>query len=349
MQRIFGALAVFGGWLCLLLSALLGLIATEFLGLSHTEGELPPSGIYGVPVVIVLWAVVAIALLAIVPVAGAIFAPDPSRPLNRAALAMAIVGFALLPDELGRAYAAAILPGAALLAVGGRLIHEAGPIDTTAGERAAAEPATAAATAPEPATATEPARAAKRSTGKPAGHAGELPAQPDGPACPWCSAGIPAGAERCPNCGATLKSGQVAETAAIPGLTAVSPELRDYADRVARQKKRPSLRSLIFDEWDDGVIATAGDGVDPGVFKPPSDEVRAEMERLDREIAAGTQAETAAAAPSQPSPEPTPDATPDATPGSTPDATPGSMPGSTATAAAAETPASGRRRRNPGS
>ena len=134
-----------------------------------------------------------------------------------------------------------------------------------------------------------------------------------------------------------MKSGQVAETAAIPGLTAVSPELRDYADRVARQKKRPSLRSLIFDEWDDGVIATAGDGVDPGVFKPPSDEVRAEMERLDREIAAGTHAETAAAAPFQPSP------------GSTPDATPESIPGSTATAAAAETPASGRRRRNPGS
>jgi hypothetical protein len=339
MQRIFGALAVFGGWLCILLSALLGLVATEFLGLNHIEGDLPPSGIYGVPAVIVLWTVIAIAILTIVPVAGAIFAPDPRRPLNWAAWTMAIVGFAMLPDELGRAYAAAILPGAALLAVGGRLIHEAGPIDTTAGERAAPEPATVAAPAPEPvmatepAQATEPARATKRSTRKPAGDAGGPSAQPDGPACPWCSAGIPAGAERCPNCGATMKPGQVAETVAIPGLTAVSPELRDYADRVARQKKRPGLRSLIFDEGDDRVMTTAGGGVDPSVFKPPSDEVRAEMERLDREIAAGTQAATAAAAPSQPSPESTADATP----------------GSTASADAAETPASGRRRGNPGS
>ena len=343
MQRIFGALAVFGGWLCILLSALLGLIATEFLGLNHTEGELPPSGIYGVPAVIVLWVVVAIAILTIVPVAGAMFAPDPRRPLNWTALTMAIIGFAVLPDELGRAYAAAILPGAALFAVGGRLIHEAGPIDTTAGERAAPEPAMAAATAAEPALAAKPAqavkpaRAAKRSTGKPAGHPGAPPVQPDGPACSWCSAGIPAGAERCPNCGATLKSGQVAEAAAIPGLTAVSPELRDYADRVARQKKRPSLRSVMLGERDDRVIANGLDDVDPGVFKPPSHEVRAEMERLDREIAAGTQAETVAPAPSLP--------TPDATPGSTPDATPGS----TSTTASPEKAARGRRRRDPGS
>jgi hypothetical protein len=333
MQRIFGALAVFGGWLCILLSALLGLIATEFLGLSHTEGDLPPSGIYGVPAVVVLWAVVAIAILTLVPAAGAIFAPDPRRQLNWAALAMAIVGFALLPDQLGRAYAAAILPGAALFAVGGRLIHEAGPIDTTAGERAAPEPATAAATATEPATTTEPVRAAKRSTRKPAGHAGEPSTQPDGPECSWCSAGIPFGAERCPNCGATLESGQVAQTTAIPGLTAVSPELRDYAARAARQRKRPGLRSLMFGEREDRVIATADNGVDPGVFKPPSDEVRAEMERLDREIAAGTQVETVAAAPSQPAP----------------DATPVATPGSPATVAATETAASGRRRRNPGS
>ena len=328
MQRIFGALAVFGGWLCILLSAVLGLIGSEFLGLSHAEGELPPSGIYGVPAVVVLWAVVAIAILTLVPAAAAMFAPDPSRPLNWAALAMAIVGFALLPDELGRAYAAAILPGAALFAVGGRLIHEAGPIDTTAGERAAPEPAMAAAAATELATATEPARAAKRSTRKPAGHAGEPSAQSDGPECPWCSARIQPGAERCPNCGATLKSEPTTATAAIPGLTAISPELRDYADRVAHQKERPSLLSLMFGEGDDRVTTTASHGVDAGVFKPPSDEVRAEMERLDREIAAGTLAETIAAAPSEPAPEATPEPAPEATP---------------------ETAARGRRRRNPGS
>ena len=134
-----------------------------------------------------------------------------------------------------------------------------------------------------------------------------------------------------------MKSGQVAEAAAISGLTTVSPELRDYADRVARQKKRPGLRSLMLSERDDRVIADAGYDVDPGVFKPPSHEVRAEMERLDREIAAGTQAETVAPATSQPTPEPTPEPPPDATPGST------------STAAAPETAARGRRRRHPGS
>jgi len=55
MPRVFGALAIFGGWLCILVSAAFGSSRRSFLGLDHVEGALPPSGVYGVPAVAVLW------------------------------------------------------------------------------------------------------------------------------------------------------------------------------------------------------------------------------------------------------------------------------------------------------
>ena len=112
MPRVFGVLAIFGGWLSILAGAVFGLIATQFLDLDHIEGALPPSGVYGVPSVAVLWIAVGTAVITAVPAGAAMFARDPSRRLYVAAAVMAGVGVVLLPDDLGRAYAAALIPGA---------------------------------------------------------------------------------------------------------------------------------------------------------------------------------------------------------------------------------------------
>jgi len=71
---------------------------------------LPPSGVYGVPAVAVLWVAVGTAVVTAVPAGAAMFARDPSRRLYVAAAVMAALGVALLPDDLGRAYAAALIP-----------------------------------------------------------------------------------------------------------------------------------------------------------------------------------------------------------------------------------------------
>ncbi len=177
------------------------------------------------------------------------FASDPSRRLYLAAAVMAAVGVALLPDDLGRAYAAALIPGAALFAAGGWWTHQAGAIGDEAGppvrtdtaapapaaglapELAAAlapEPAgpaaglapeLAAAHAPEPAgpasiagvpSDTESAASAAAPGERPAARSARASAKPPKAAdaeCPWCSARIAVGAERCPSCGAALTSG----------------------------------------------------------------------------------------------------------------------------------------------
>jgi hypothetical protein len=305
MQRVFGVLAVFGGWLCILLSAIFGLIATQFLGLNHVEGELPPSGIYGVPAIVVLWIAIGTALLTSVPAAAAMFAADSSRRLYVAAAVMGAAGVALLPDDLGRAYAAALIPGAALLAAGGWFIHGAGAIGAGADAPAetgigvtepVTEPATGPATDPVAQAAAPGRRSARRSAKAPAKSRATTDAE-----CPWCSAPIATGAERCPSCGAALTSAAELAAVAIPGVTAVAPELREYEAKVSRQKKRPGLLSMVLGESDDRLAAIPGGPLDPVVLRPPSAEVRAEMERLDREIASGSIAD---GAPTEPPPSP---------------------------------------------
>lgn len=340
MPRVFGALAIFGGWLCILVSAAFGLIATQFLGLDHVEGALPPSGVYGVPAVAVLWVALVTAALTVVPAGAAMFATDPSRRLYVAAAVMAALGVALLPDDLGRAYAAALIPGAALLAAGGWWTHQAGTIGDEAGPPIRTDTGAhgaAAGVAPEPAAGLAPELAAVIApepagptpmAGAPSG--AESLASPDAPGkrstsrsarapatsrkgadaeCPWCSARIAAGAERCPSCGAVLTSGAELTMVPIPGVTDVAPELRAYQEKVERQKKRPGLLSMVLGDPDDRLFASPGGRVDPGALRPPSAEVRAEMERLDREIAAGAAVGPApapaagAAEPEAPAPE----------------------------------------------
>ena len=297
MQRVFGALAIFGGWLCILLSAVFGLVASQFLGLDHFEGSPPPAGLYGVPAVVVLWIAVAAAIVSAVPAASAMFAPDPSRRLYAAAMVMGVIGVAILPDELGRAYAAAIIPGAALFAAGAWWTHRAGPIGAEAGSGSTGAGATepwvgpapdpagserVAGISPEP----SPETRVKRSSGR----AAKSQAKPKIEAeteCPWCSARIVAGAERCPSCGAALISAPETAVVAIPGVTAITPELREYQYRVAHQKKRPGLISMVLSEFGDKSTGVPAQDVDVAAFQPPSAEVRAEMARLNREIDAG--------------------------------------------------------------
>jgi hypothetical protein len=105
--------------------------------------------------------------------------------------------------------------------------------------------------------------------------------------CPWCSTEVAADTEFCPNCKAALTS-TTAEQVPIPGVTEVSPELRRYSDDARSGRNKPSLLRMMFS---DPPIPTAVDAPPPSdadALRPPSSELKAEMARLDAEIAAGT-------------------------------------------------------------
>lgn len=63
------------------------------------------------------------------------------------------------------------------------------------------------------------------------------PANAQGPSgdepatCPWCATPAARGAARCSNCGAALAQRESIGDLVIPGLTAVDPALKDFADR----------------------------------------------------------------------------------------------------------------------
>jgi len=289
MQRVFGALAAFGGWISLLLSAAVGLLATELLGLSHTEGPLPLSAVYGIPEVIVLWVLVGAALLALLPVGAAMVSERPSRALYTAAGAMALTGIALLPDELGRIHALVILPGAGFFALGGLLLGQS-PAEAGAGaDGPAREEATAPAAVSAPAGAAQPARAAAAPTA-PARSRGR---RASAYLCPWCMAEYKARQATCDSCGAALAAGPRVVEEAIPGLTVVDPHLRDYEHRVAHPapKHRSSLLSMMMGDRDDRILEPAATpSLDGDAIRPPSDEVRLEMARLEMEMAAAAAA-----------------------------------------------------------
>ena len=290
MHRLFGAVAILAGWLSVVVGVGLGLAESQFLGLAHTEGPEPALAVYGIGGNIVLWCFVAAALLLTVPMLAAMVAVDPRRNLTRIAVGMGITGLALLPDELGRAFGLPLLPGALCVWYGGRLISRdaipgaatdavpaAGPISTT--EAAGiSDRGPVPELNPSPA-GNEPAAAETRRTsaGKPRSRK---------TLCPWCSAVVPAGAKSCPGCHAVLTE-ESSESVAIPGVTEVSPALRDYERKVRSGKSKPNLLRMIFSEEP---IPTAFDAPPPSdadALLPPSSAVKAEMARLDAEIAAG--------------------------------------------------------------
>jgi len=290
LHRLFGAVAILAGWLAVVVGVGLGLAESQFLGLTHTEGPEPALAVYGIGGNIVLWCFVGAALLLTVPMLAAMVAVDPRRNLTRIAVGMGITGLALLPDDLGRAFGLPLLPGALCVWYGGQLIWRdalpgaateaapvAGPVATTEAA-GTSEPGPVAATNAPPAR-TEQAGSETRRTS-----AGKTRSRKT--LCPWCSAVVPAGAQSCPGCHAALAEGS-AESVAIPGVTEVSPELRDYERKVRSGKSKPNLLRMIFSEDPIPVAIDAPPPSDAGALLPPSAAVKAEMARLDAEIAAG--------------------------------------------------------------
>jgi len=167
--------------------------------------------------------------------------------------------------------------------------------------------------------------------------------------CPWCSARI-AAAPTCSECGAILDTERGAE--GVAGVTEVSPELLEY---VARTKRKPKRRSVLLQAL--GVEALRKEAASDApvsamesALRPPSAEVRAEMARIDAEIA-----RQAAWSESQPAAEPAAAAEPEAEPAFVAEPAPPPEPAAPEPAAepatalepaAAETPARARRRRS---
>jgi hypothetical protein len=296
VHRFFGAIAVFAGWLSMGVGVAAGLSVSEVLGLNHTEGPLPPLAVYGIDDTVVLWVFVGAALLLAVPMAAAMVAEDPKRSLRPIAIGMAVTGLLLMPDRLGIAFGLPLLPGAVATWIGGELIsHDAdyaGPAGSSVGAPewapvSTSEPETGSdvAVALDPAGATVPAAAAPKSA-PPRRNSRKRPSGATR-ICPWCSTEVGADVEACPNCHAAIGLA-AAEAVLIPGVTEVSPELRRYAEAARRGKSKPNLLRMIFS---DSQIPTATDAPPPSnleALRPPSSELKAEMARMEAEIAAGT-------------------------------------------------------------
>ena len=81
----------------------------------------------------------------------------------------------------------------------------------------------------------------------------------------------------------------------LAGLTEVSPDLLAYAVRAKAKQKRPSLLKIMFTDTGVPQAIDPPQPSDSSALGPPSPEVRAEMARLDAEIAARATAEVAPA------------------------------------------------------
>jgi hypothetical protein len=139
--------------------------------------------------------------------------------------------------------------------------------------------------------------------------------------CQWCSALVPVGATSCPTCKVTLVSSDTGSVT-IPGVTAVSPDLLAYAAQPRSGKKRPNLLKTMFSDMPVPQAIDVPPPSDAAALRPPSRELRAEMARLDAEIAAGRAdpgAEDALDTPAGP-PEAPPEATPEGPPKAPPEA-----------------------------
>ncbi len=310
MRQVHAAVAVFAGWASIPLGAVAGLAAMELLGLKVIERPVPPQTVYGISAAIILWIFVAAAVLSAIPLARAVSAMGPSDMVIRTAAVMAMIGLVLLPDQFGRVFGFPILAGAAAMAYGGRQMLLEAATDGTNTEAGAAarrpdqnnptsifdalelaggetpDP-TAASTAmavtgsgPDSPALSEAAPGRPKATRKTASKiAAEM-------TCQWCSAVVPVDVTTCPICEAPL-NGPDAQSMTIPGVTEVSPELRAYAAQARGAKKGASLLKAMFSDTAVPQTIDAPPPSDAAALRPPSRELRAEMARLDAEIAAG--------------------------------------------------------------
>ncbi len=295
MRRIYGALAVFLGWLCFLGSVGLGLMATDSLGVHYTGGPLPLSTVYGIPDVFVMWIIILVAFVGAFPIDLWIMSPNPRRPLYGCAVGLIVAAVALLPDELGRIHALAFVVSALLFALGGYILG------TPKGAAEAAQPA-AATGSPAPATpapdlrvaaapAPAPAPAAAKSQPVPAAPAtpsarGRAPRKTRGVIeCPWCSVKNKASAAVCQGCGAALREAPATLEEEIPGVTIVSPKLIAYemATRAKATKKTGFLAAMLGGDRDPRIMEPAADAP-LSAYEPPSRDVKLEMARLAHDL-----------------------------------------------------------------
>jgi hypothetical protein len=306
VQRVFGAIAIFIGWLSLGLGIMAGLVESQSFGLNHKEGGLPLLDVYGITAAVILWIFVGAALLLAVPMASAMVAPDPRRKLRVLAVGMAIGGLVLLPDQLGRFFGLPVVAGAVCVWVGGEFIHRetveaqstaglpdalgmTGPAEAyMAAENPTADhaPAAPAPQAAPPPTQVVPPGQAITSTDASGRRSSRRKASGPERLCPWCSTVVPAKETTCPNCQAILDT-EPGDAIAIAGVTEVSPALAQYAEKVRAGKGRTSLLSMIFSDPPVAPVINSPAPSDADALRPPSAALKAEMARLDAEIAAG--------------------------------------------------------------
>jgi hypothetical protein len=264
-----------------------------------------PVAVFGISGDVFMWIFIAAAVVGGVLALAAMFFADPSRPLYVAAAALAVVAVLLLLDPQSRAYGAFLLPAAALFAVGGWLKAGASGEESgweqlralTPGSRpaVAAEPGRAPDSPDSPDSAARPDRLPQASAPEEGAGAtveaaiapGDTDAAPESGAvarCPWCSAALPADATTCPECRATMDSESAADNVPIAGLTEVPHELLAYA---ARSQRKQKVTALLRDALKNDTKEAPPDLGPPSetALLPPSPEVRAEMARIDQEIA----------------------------------------------------------------
>jgi hypothetical protein len=279
MARILGVMAALGGWLSIIISACLGVSTTEFLGFGHLPGEgpTPLTSVFGVPELMVLSILLGGAMLALIPVGAVLLSQNPGRGLYYAAIVMAVSSVPLLLDDLGRVHALALLPGAALMLLADTKIRQAR--EEAAAEAARPKALAAVASAPERDSGAGGAAGVAAAAGR------RRRVSRD---CPWCSARNKAGVTRCARCGAALVEDVEAEGDGIPGVTVVAPSHRQYAEPGARKPpQKPRLMATLRGGSDDRILDGPPPDGEASAYQPPSEEVRREMARLEREIEAG--------------------------------------------------------------
>jgi cytochrome c553 len=104
--------------------------------------------------------------------------------------------------------------------------------------------------------------------------------------CPWCSAEIPTQTPTCPECHASLGESNVAALG-IPGVTEVQPSLLKYLEESRTGKRRGGILRAVLSSSTPSAPASTVLPSDASALRPPSAAIRAEMARLDAEIAQG--------------------------------------------------------------